>query len=157
VDVTSLRELNDELADLVLAQLIADTAPEGFAKWRLERAMLVAGAATESNVNVKIGMAIARLRKEWGADVLVYNRPSQRYRASLTRGEALAWLIDLLRQISARLGNCHHYLSAATTKYAAELTTPSVARQLAWLTDSLDRAKVDADRAAELMVDLLGA
>lgn len=148
------RQQLDIEVDAALGQLVEDSAAEGGFTIHDLRAAL-ADLVPEGQVKVHAHFAINRLRKAWGADVLVYNRRTGRYHASLTRGEALHWLATLVLQTEQRLANLHHYVGAAVEKYGTELAAGPVHRRLLHLVEAIDRARVDAQHAQEELADLL--
>jgi len=151
------REQEDQERDLLVLGLVVERAVDGFTIKELNRRMIDAGLATRRNVGVLAPLAIARVRTELGSDVLIYSSRLRLYRSSIDRDEAIAWLVRYLGRICTLIARATSYTEAAQRKYIEVIGADTDDRYFGDLAESLRRTQFDADRAARVIANLVGA
>lgn len=140
---------DDDARALVVLELVITTGPDGFTIHDLTAALIRAKLTIPERARVDAGFAIRYLRMEQGAQVIVYNRRTGRYRSALTPEEAASWMLSLLRQVHGRAKNLRRYVENAREQFMSD--DVRVNEALDDVLEQLRRTTHDADRAARLV------
>lgn len=149
------QQLEHDCAFIALG-LAVERQGDGFTIHELRERLVAAELATDGDARVRAGMAIHRVRREFGDDVVVRAKGAGRewiYRLSQDLDEAIRHVIRLMCSAQRRVDNILADVAAIRRKYLELVPEPEpdTAQALTDVEEALRRVQFDAVRAVRML------